>query len=182
MATNKTTNYQLNQWEKTDRILMDDFNADNAKIDAAMLGKKLLLDYTTEEEALTVEVPLTGVDWGSCAVAVIKIIPSETQERPDDLWVYFNHYTNTYNGGCRQIVDGSKLNYFSPANLNGASMIFLFVGHNPNHDITCLTFHGSDVYACSFNSSLSDRTTLKIFNRNSGKTAAGTRVQIWGLA
>ena len=34
----KTTNYQLNQWEKTDRILMDDFNSDNAKIDAAMAG------------------------------------------------------------------------------------------------------------------------------------------------
>ena len=34
----KTTNYQLNQWAKTDRILMEDFNADNAKIDAAMAG------------------------------------------------------------------------------------------------------------------------------------------------
>ena len=32
----KTTNYQLNQWAKSDRVLMDDFNADNAKIDAAL--------------------------------------------------------------------------------------------------------------------------------------------------
>ena len=32
----KTTNYQLNQWAKSDRIMMDDFNADNAKIDAAL--------------------------------------------------------------------------------------------------------------------------------------------------
>ena len=32
----KTTNYQLNQWAKSDRIRMDDFNADNAKIDAAL--------------------------------------------------------------------------------------------------------------------------------------------------
>ena len=31
-----TTNYQLSQWETTDRILMSDFNADNAKIDAAL--------------------------------------------------------------------------------------------------------------------------------------------------
>ena len=35
----KTTNYQLNQWEKSDRILMDDFNADNEKIDAALALK-----------------------------------------------------------------------------------------------------------------------------------------------
>ena len=36
MASNYTTNYQLNQWAKSDRIMMDDFNADNAKIDAAL--------------------------------------------------------------------------------------------------------------------------------------------------
>ena len=32
----QTTNYQLNQWEKTDRILMADFNGDNSKVDAAL--------------------------------------------------------------------------------------------------------------------------------------------------
>ena len=32
----KSTNYQLNQWAKSDRVMMDDFNADNAKIDAAL--------------------------------------------------------------------------------------------------------------------------------------------------
>ena len=36
MPTNHTPNYQLSQWERDDRILMDDFNADNAKIDAAL--------------------------------------------------------------------------------------------------------------------------------------------------
>ena len=35
----KTTNYQLNQWAKSDRLRMDDFNADNAKIDAALGAK-----------------------------------------------------------------------------------------------------------------------------------------------
>ena len=32
----KTEHYQLNQWEYPDRILMSDFNADNARIDAAL--------------------------------------------------------------------------------------------------------------------------------------------------
>jgi len=36
MASNHTTNYQLNQWAKPDRVMMDDFNADNAKIDEAL--------------------------------------------------------------------------------------------------------------------------------------------------
>ena len=37
-STNKTENYKLNQWVKTDPVLMDDFNEDNRKIDAAMMG------------------------------------------------------------------------------------------------------------------------------------------------
>ena len=34
----ETGNYQLKQWEKTDRIQMEDFNADNAKTDQALAG------------------------------------------------------------------------------------------------------------------------------------------------
>lgn len=36
MPTNHTTNYQLSQWVKSDQIRMEDFNADNARIDAAI--------------------------------------------------------------------------------------------------------------------------------------------------
>ena len=35
-STNKTANYQLNQWVGSDPVLMADFNADNQKIDAAL--------------------------------------------------------------------------------------------------------------------------------------------------
>ena len=36
MPTNFTENYQLSQWVKSDQVKMEDFNADNAKIDAAL--------------------------------------------------------------------------------------------------------------------------------------------------
>ena len=36
LLLNYTENYQLNQWEQTDRVLMDDFNSDNQKIEAAL--------------------------------------------------------------------------------------------------------------------------------------------------
>ncbi len=36
MPSNHTANYQLSQWVKQDKVLMEDFNADNAKIDAAL--------------------------------------------------------------------------------------------------------------------------------------------------
>ncbi len=38
-STNKTPNYNLNQWVNTDYVLMSDFNSDNAAIDAALAGK-----------------------------------------------------------------------------------------------------------------------------------------------
>ncbi len=36
MASDHTPNYGLNQWELTDKVVMKDFNADNAAIDAAI--------------------------------------------------------------------------------------------------------------------------------------------------
>ena len=33
---NHTQNYNLSQWEKSDKVLMEDFNGDNAKIDGAL--------------------------------------------------------------------------------------------------------------------------------------------------
>ena len=35
----KTAQFGLNQWEMSDRIQMDDFNADNAKIEAALAAR-----------------------------------------------------------------------------------------------------------------------------------------------
>lgn len=36
MASNQTTNYNLNQWAAEDRVLREEFNQDNAKIDTAL--------------------------------------------------------------------------------------------------------------------------------------------------
>ncbi len=36
MSTNKTTHYQLNQWEPEDKVLRTEFNQDNAKLDSAL--------------------------------------------------------------------------------------------------------------------------------------------------
>ena len=50
---NQTGNYQLNRWEKSDRILMEDFNRDNQLLDAALaeLARKTQA-LQTEDSAL----------------------------------------------------------------------------------------------------------------------------------
>jgi len=40
MPSNFTPNYNLNQWEADDRVLRVDFNADNAKLDAALKARE----------------------------------------------------------------------------------------------------------------------------------------------
>ena len=44
MATNHTTNYELSQWRSDDQVLRADFNADNAKLDAALANLAQELD------------------------------------------------------------------------------------------------------------------------------------------
>ena len=39
MASNQTKNYGLSQWELNDNVRMEDFNSDNAKIDAALANR-----------------------------------------------------------------------------------------------------------------------------------------------
>lgn len=46
-----TANYQLNQWEQADRILMADFNADNLKVDGALAGLQTTVTAQTAELA-----------------------------------------------------------------------------------------------------------------------------------
>ena len=50
----QTGNYQLSQWEKADRIQMEDFNGDNEKIDAALAAE------TAARESLAAAVAKCG--------------------------------------------------------------------------------------------------------------------------
>ena len=60
-----TTNYQLPQWVKSDRIMMDDFNDANSKIDAALTLKceavagTYIGNLSTETQAQTISLGFT---------------------------------------------------------------------------------------------------------------------------
>ena len=59
---NKTANFQLTQWEKTDRIMMEDFNRDNAAIDAALKANA--------DKAAALQTALAGA--GNCEIGLIS--------------------------------------------------------------------------------------------------------------
>ena len=63
MASNYTTNYQLNQWEAGDQVLRTDFNQDNQKIDAAL---KTNADAIAAEVAARAALAETVAGKGNC--------------------------------------------------------------------------------------------------------------------
>jgi len=64
----KTQNFQLNQWEKTDRIMMEDFNSDNARLEAALnaiwetFPLVKLVSLTLPTETTHTELDLSSID------------------------------------------------------------------------------------------------------------------------
>ena len=78
----KTTNYQLNQWEKTDRIMMEDFNTDNQKLETALTALdrsahfQTLFDETVTEDTNHFSVPLSGIDWSAWRALHFEIYPA----------------------------------------------------------------------------------------------------------
>ena len=53
MSTNYTEHYNLCQWEPADKVLREDFNADNAKIDAALKNVQTTAE-TAKAQAQTI--------------------------------------------------------------------------------------------------------------------------------
>ena len=71
----KTTNYQLCQWDGEDRILRTDFNEDNAKIDAALKSHA--------NSVATINSTLSGKASTSTVNSLTNKLNTEIQERKD---------------------------------------------------------------------------------------------------
>lgn len=68
----KTANYQLNQWEATDKLSRADFNADNAAIDAALAAKAEKSAVSAVENALASKANTSAVTAVETALANYK--------------------------------------------------------------------------------------------------------------
>lgn len=79
---NKTEKYQLNQWELTDRIQMEDFNSDNAKIDAALAEQAAELDTKASHTELAAAIPWVKIGEATLTAAAQTVsvsIPNAEQ-------------------------------------------------------------------------------------------------------
>ena len=69
-----TQNYQLSRWEKDDRIMMEDFNADNEKIDAALKANADAVSAEADARRGAVSALQTGkADAAATAAAITAV-------------------------------------------------------------------------------------------------------------
>ena len=84
----KTTNYQLNQWAKSDRVMMDDFNADNTKIDAALKANADTAAANTQTLAAQAQ---TIAKLGNCKVVAGSYTGDGTYGADHAITLNFSH-------------------------------------------------------------------------------------------
>lgn len=114
MPSNYTEHYQLSQWEPEDKVLRTDFNADNAKIEAALgalagaTTLQTLQSYTTEADARHYIIDLSGIDWTKWKIVILDIVvaPGTSDQ------VYFSHSAAAGNKLGRLSMLWNRIIYF----------------------------------------------------------------------
>ena len=153
MPSNYTEHYQLSQWERTDKVLMEDFNGDNAKLDAALKAQADALAGLSEaadsHAASLAQHNSAIARLGTCAV-----------------------YTTSYTGN-----DGSSRSYSFPG-----YPVFVYI-RNPAADQPFPFLRGmSDSMATSYNARWSSRgLSLNAGGSRAGFNFSGTTYHVMAL-
>ena len=198
----KTTNYQLPEWEKTDRIQMKDFNDMTATLDAALkanadaiaaettarvAGDALvkLVDLTLQEETQKWDIDLSGIDLRSFSKLIIR--PALACTDNVDYRLRFGSGDGTI---FRHYVNREFANYDYAAGLGPTGREYAEVELCPGdgcYYITArkLTSTGETVTVCTTNASNFGETgpnSLSLYKTSSAQYfTAGSSVTLYGV-
>ena len=194
----KTTNYQLNQWAKSDRVMMDDFNADNATLDAALKANAdaiaaetaariaddpypTICEVVTAQAKAQVSMDLSAVDLTEYSHIDLTIDPPAPVSSSYSVLVRPNGLTSGY-----QLVTALS-NYSSPTYLLaypiGASTCGLFSTPTPNGVVSCFGFNDSYFHYTYASCKWGELQTLVLVPDPNGTVKsipAGTRFRLKG--
>ena len=99
-STNKTANLHLNQWVATDPVLREDFNADNAALDAAFgtVPVRQLKQGTLSASSDTFQIDLSDVDFDLYREVIVEATLRAAGESADP-YGYLDYYLNGVDTG-----------------------------------------------------------------------------------
>ncbi|MCI2059218.1 MAG: hypothetical protein LKJ80_08440 [Oscillibacter sp.] len=123
----QTTNLHLSQWDASDRIMREDFNRDNAAVEAAFAARPLakLIGVTTQASAAQIDLDISKLDYTN--YSTFLIVPRITLVSAVDagqIYIRLNNAAGLY------IMSGSYPERFgtcSPADRPGVGFLVLFI-------------------------------------------------------
>ena len=163
---NQTEHYKLSQWEPSDRVQMEDFNGDNAKVEKALAG--------LEKRKLEV-VKLVDVQESVSSVARWNISLGDI-----NLGNYFGIFAEVelpskISGSVAIQESGQFLTYLAP----GRNVLFTFPLRIPETRIILIGFTGATTPSLG-NSVYQDVHSLSVYCPNGGLSGS-CRFRMWAL-
>lgn len=204
---NQTEHYKLSQWEKADRIMMDDFNRDNANIDTALAASAAALaaetaartadvavltakspfvklrEIVTTQSAAQVNLDLSDINFADWQVLWLDVAPLGS-------WVGFlrpNGRTDAVYCQLGTTASGSTSSSGLAAYYNDKKYRTLFFpGKNEEKKVSCITVGESDggiFYrgVCSALPFSQLKTFLLVPVESYYSLNVGTKITIWGV-
>jgi hypothetical protein len=193
-SSNKTPNLALNQWQRSDPVVMDDFNADNAKLDAALGGMAVdrLLTVVTSAAANQVDLDLSGLDLTK--YAQLHLAAGIITDNGTGSYCYCNMRANDIASGYMYCRDGQTVStsniigQFATSSIGSICDAKLMTVVSYLHSITESNFTASG-YASPTSPCMGcvalptgKLTKLSIYVQTAPyKIQAGTRIVLYGL-
>lgn len=188
MSSSKTSNIGLNQWQRSDFFVMDDFNADNQKIDAAF-GKVAyvkLADITTAADANQVDVDLSSFDMSKYSELRVTLRCNASASSTAAMKLCVNDLTDTiYKCGSAGTTDyltnpymgtGGYLSYITVAPLPGGRITAICFGISCDSGAASSSNRGGVTLAAQ-----TWLTKLNFISASGYSILAGTRITVYGV-
>lgn len=179
----KTAQFGLNQWEMSDRIQMQDFNRDNAAIEAALAGRlpmTTLHDETLAEEATRLEIDMAGEGWGNHHIVLLTYEPAKSGSF-GSLSISQGTDVNGASSGSHYnlfSISGGKKNYLADTNASYGFAMLFFCGKDSGQFVQTLASVAGQIQVGSTTVGYS-RQDMPLWIK--GKIPAGGRFRAIGL-
>ena len=185
-----TTNYQLSQWETTDRILMSDFNSDNNKIDAALAGHDTaLINKADAADVAALTQALSALE----AKSTLQVIKTVTQAADSTVFTVdlseldWSQWSTVYicldlqGGGYFYSAYGSQYQDYESHAIPGHHCLVLWPMHQPDADVGGIFLGYNMPVLIGPGISYSQFTSYKAVCSDSGYTIkAGSKITVKG--
>ena len=142
-----TENYHLNQWDATDRVLMEDFNADNEKIDTAIAAIPYIKikELTLSAAATTASLDVSDVDFSQYMKIELFV---HAPQSSGAITVQVNNLTSGYsalqlNGSGGGMGAAQSFQYLATFYKYGYGAL-LFYTPNPSGKVGCINFAATE--------------------------------------